>query len=94
MNRSGRRGRIQALARKETRQLLRDRSNLAIGLVLPVVLILLFGFGLSFDLTGVKWPWYRTIIHPRPAVLSMNSGGIDISSRHSIPPCRRRNRQC
>ena len=54
MNSSGRRGRLQALVRKETRQLLRDRSNLAVGLVLPVVLILLFGFGLSFDLTGVK----------------------------------------
>ncbi|EFK10711.1 ABC-2 type transporter [delta proteobacterium NaphS2] len=54
MNNSGRRGRLQALVRKETRQLLRDRSNLAVGLVLPVVLILLFGFGLSFDLKGVK----------------------------------------
>jgi ABC-2 type transport system permease protein len=41
--------RFVALLRKETRQLLRDRSNLAVGLVLPVVLILLFGYGLSFD---------------------------------------------
>lgn len=31
--------------------MLRDRSNLAVGLALPVVLILLFGFGLSFDVT-------------------------------------------
>ncbi|BBO73072.1 membrane protein [Desulfosarcina widdelii] len=54
MNSSGRRRRMQALVRKETRQLLRDRSNLAVGLILPVVLILLFGFGLSFDLIGVK----------------------------------------
>jgi ABC-2 type transport system permease protein len=29
--------------------MLRDRSNLAVGLLLPVVLILLFGYGLSFD---------------------------------------------
>jgi len=29
--------------------MLRDRSNLAVGLVLPVALILLFGYGLSFD---------------------------------------------
>ena len=43
--------RFVALLRKETRQLLRDRSNLAVGLVLPVVLILLFGYGLSFDVT-------------------------------------------
>lgn len=54
MNNPRRRGRLRALVRKETRQLLRDRSNLAVGLVLPVVLILLFGFGLSFDLKGVK----------------------------------------
>jgi len=42
-------GRLVALARKETRQMLRDRSNLAVGLALPVALILLFGYGLSFD---------------------------------------------
>lgn len=41
--------RLFALVRKETRQMLRDRSNLAVGLLLPVVLILLFGYGLSFD---------------------------------------------
>ena len=34
---------------KETRQLLRDKSNLMVGLFLPLVLILLFGYGLSFD---------------------------------------------
>jgi ABC-2 type transport system permease protein len=31
------------------RQMLRDRANLAVGLLLPVLLILLFGYGLSFD---------------------------------------------
>jgi ABC-2 type transport system permease protein len=41
--------RFTALLRKETRQLLRDRSNLLVGLLLPVALILLFGYGLSFD---------------------------------------------
>ena len=41
--------RFIALLRKEARQMLRDRSNLAVGLLLPVVLILLFGYGLSFD---------------------------------------------
>lgn len=41
--------RFIALLRKETRQMLRDRSNLAVGLLLPLVLILLFGYGLSFD---------------------------------------------
>lgn len=41
--------RFGALLRKELRQMLRDRSNLAVGLLLPAVLILLFGYGLSFD---------------------------------------------
>jgi len=33
--------------------MLRDRSNLWVGLLLPVILILLFGYGLSFDVTRV-----------------------------------------
>lgn len=41
--------RLLSLTRKETRQLLRDRSNVAIGLVLPGILILLFGYGISLD---------------------------------------------
>ena len=49
MNFAGFVRRFIALVRKETRQMLRDRSNLAVGLVLPVGLVLLFGYGLSFD---------------------------------------------
>ncbi|AKM29356.1 hypothetical protein AB870_03215 [Pandoraea faecigallinarum] len=45
----GFRRRFAALFRKEVRQMLRDKSNLAVGLLLPVMLILLFGYGLSFD---------------------------------------------
>lgn len=41
--------RLVALTKKEFRQLLRDSSNLAIGIALPIVLILIFGFGLSLD---------------------------------------------
>ncbi|MDX3894827.1 ABC transporter permease [Pusillimonas sp.] len=49
MKASGFARRFTALLRKEVRQLLRDKSNLAVGLLLPVALILLFGYGLSFD---------------------------------------------
>lgn len=42
--------RLWALTRKEIRQLLRDRSNLAIGIALPALLLLLFGYGISMDL--------------------------------------------
>ncbi len=41
------------LVRKEARQIVRDPSSIAIGIVLPVVLILLFGYGLSLDVTEV-----------------------------------------
>lgn len=41
--------RLIALTRKETRQLLRDPAGMAIGVLLPIVLILIFGFGLSLD---------------------------------------------
>ncbi|MGJ7509202.1 ABC transporter permease [Variovorax sp. GT1P44] len=41
--------RLIALTRKETRQLLRDPSSLAIGILLPIILILIFGYGLSLD---------------------------------------------
>ena len=43
--------RLSALTGKESHQLLRDKSSLMIGLILPIVLILLFGYGLSFDLS-------------------------------------------
>jgi len=45
--------RIAALIRKEGRQVVRDPSSFAIGVVLPVMLILLFGFGLSLDVKNV-----------------------------------------
>lgn len=46
--------RLSALTRKEIRQMLRDRSNLLVGLLLPIVLILLFGYGLTFDVTDAR----------------------------------------
>jgi ABC-2 type transport system permease protein len=46
--------RIGALTRKETRQILRDPSSIAIGIVFPLMMILLFGYGLSLDVTRVS----------------------------------------
>ncbi|MGH7811187.1 MAG: ABC transporter permease [Candidatus Binatia bacterium] len=43
--------RVGSLVRKEARQIVRDPSSIAIGIVLPVVLILMFGYGLSLDVT-------------------------------------------
>jgi ABC-2 type transport system permease protein len=50
---AGFRARLRALVRKEFRQLWRDPSNLAIGLALPALLILLFGYGISMDVKHV-----------------------------------------
>jgi ABC-2 type transport system permease protein len=45
--------RVVSLIKKEVRQVVRDPSSIAIGIVLPVVLILLFGYGMSLDVTDV-----------------------------------------
>jgi ABC-2 type transport system permease protein len=45
--------RVLALVRKEGRQVMRDPSSIAIGVVLPLLLIVLFGYGLSLDVTNV-----------------------------------------
>ena len=44
-----RRRRIAALIRKETRQIVRDPSSLIIAVILPLTLLFLFGYGVSFD---------------------------------------------
>ncbi len=45
--------RLGALIRKEGRQVLRDPSTIAIGIIMPAMLVLLFGYGLSLDLRDV-----------------------------------------
>jgi ABC-2 type transport system permease protein len=45
--------RIRALVLKETRQLLRDRGSILVGIFLPLMLILIFGYGLSFDVKSM-----------------------------------------
>jgi pyoluteorin transport system permease protein len=46
--------RIRALTVKETRQVLRDPSSIAIGIVFPLIMILLFGYGMSLDVNKVS----------------------------------------
>jgi ABC-2 type transport system permease protein len=45
--------RIRALIIKESRQIVRDPSSIAMGVILPLILILLFGYGLSLDVRNV-----------------------------------------
>ncbi len=45
--------RILALVRKESWQVVRDPSSIAVGIVMPMILLVLFGYGLSFDLKNL-----------------------------------------
>lgn len=53
-----------ALIRKDGRQMLRDRSTLTLGIILPIVLLLLFGFGLSLDVNLVPVALVRDTSSP------------------------------
>ena len=46
--------RLFALCRKETYQILRDPSSNIIAFALPVVLLLIFGFGINLDSKGLR----------------------------------------
>ena len=45
--------RFLAVARKEVVQILRDSRSLIIVLIMPVILVLLFGYGVNLDLKGL-----------------------------------------
>ncbi len=69
--------RLIALIKKEFNQLIRDRSNLAIGVLLPILLIFIFGYGLSLDVKD-----------SRIAVVMQNPSleAIDITSSLQLSP--------
>jgi ABC-2 type transport system permease protein len=52
-DRSGRWRRIQALVRKESLQILRDPSSYLIAGLLPLLLLVIFGYGISLDLRRI-----------------------------------------
>ena len=57
---------------KEVRQIARDPSSIAIGVVLPLILILLFGYGLSLDVKNV--PIAIVIENPAPEAIALETG--------------------
>jgi ABC-2 type transport system permease protein len=61
--------RVWSLVKKEARQVARDPSSIAIGIVLPVILILLFGYGLSLDVTNT--PVAVVLEDPSPAATEL-----------------------
>lgn len=64
--------RVRSLVRKETRQIIRDPSSIAIGVVLPLLLILLFGYGLSLDVRNV--PLAVVLEDPSPEAMELVAG--------------------
>ena len=68
--------RVWSLVRKETHQIVRDPSSIAIGIVLPVILILLFGYGLSLDVKDV--PVAVVLEDPSPDATEV-AGGFQLS---------------
>ena len=50
----GRLRRLTGLIRKESMQVVRDPSSIAIAFVLPIILLFLFGYGVSLDAEDVK----------------------------------------
>ncbi len=83
--------RIRALVSKEARQIVRDPSSIAIGVVLPLILILLFGYGLSLDVKNV--PLAVVIEDPAPEAVEL-AAGFQLSpyfhpwTTRSMPPAQ------
>jgi ABC-2 type transport system permease protein len=69
--------RIWSLVRKETHQIVRDPSSIATGVVLPVILILLFGYGISLDVQNV--PVAVVLEDPTPQA-------TDLAGRFQLSP--------
>ena len=66
--------RIRALVRKEAYQIVRDPSSIAIGVVMPVMLILLFGYALSLDVKRV--PVAVVLEAPSPSASALAAGFV------------------
>ena len=84
--------RVRALVLKETRQVIRDPSSIAIGVVLPMILILLFGYGLSLDVKDV--PVAVVVEDPAPTAMELVAGFqlspyFHVQITHSMPPAER-----
>ncbi len=91
---SGRRAglrRTVALVRKESVQVLRDPSSLAIAFVLPLVLLFLFGYGVSLDATDIRLA--VVVDNPTPdtaafAATLANSPYFRVTEMRSVPAAK------
>ena len=75
--------RVLALVRKEASEVVRDPSSIAIGVVMPVMLILLFGFALSLD---VKNAPVAVVMEDTSASARELTAGFQLSPYFSVVP--------
>jgi len=76
-----RRLRLRGLIRKEFLQIIRDPSALGIAFALPVVLLILFGYGVSLNAEGVR----IGIVADQPSHESVSLAGSFARSRYFLP---------
>ncbi len=69
--------RMRGILRKETLQILRDPSSIALAIVMPIVLLFIFGYGITLDARNVP-----------VAIVSDDSGpaGRDLAARFDLSP--------
>ena len=75
------RQRLRGLMRKEFLQILRDPSSIGIAFVMPFILLLLFGYGISLDAEDVP----IAIVVERPSSDTAQFTGMFEHSRYFIP---------
>jgi ABC-2 type transport system permease protein len=73
--------RLRGLMRKEFLQIVRDPSSIAIAFVMPVLLLLLFGYGLSLDAEHVP----VAVVVERPSADTADFVGSRAGSRDFAP---------
>ena len=70
--------RLRGILRKEVLQILRDPSSIALAIVLPIVLLFIFGYGVTLDAENV----------PIAVVLDHNSSPArELAARFDLSPC-------
>jgi ABC-2 type transport system permease protein len=73
--------RLRGLVRKEFLQIVRDPSSIAIAFIMPVALLLLFGYGLSLDVENVP----VALVVERPSADTADFVGSLRGSRYFAP---------
>jgi ABC-2 type transport system permease protein len=70
--------RMRGILRKEVLQILRDPSSIALAIVLPMVLLFIFGYGVTLDAENV------------PIAVVLDDNGLaarEVSARFDLSPC-------